>query len=80
MSSFLIALLKSENYYQLLTFLAFQTHNTFIHLRNTNEDIFNEAWEISVHPLHFHAAKTLTLQKVDRNYKNNPYESRSIYI
>jgi len=31
--------------------LLFQTHKTFIHLQNTNEDILNQIWKIFVPPL-----------------------------
>jgi len=31
--------------------MLFQTRKTFVHLRNTNEDIFNEIITISVPPL-----------------------------
>ncbi len=27
--------------------MTFQTHKTFVHLQNTNEDIFGEIWELS---------------------------------
>ncbi len=27
--------------------MLFQTHKTFVHLQNTNEDIFDEIWELS---------------------------------
>ncbi len=33
--------------YQLLTLMLFQTHKTFVHLQNTNEDISDEIWELS---------------------------------
>ncbi len=25
--------------------MSFQTHKTFVHLQNTNEDIFNDTWD-----------------------------------
>jgi len=34
-----------------LTLMFFQTHMAFVHLWNTNEDFFNEIWELSVLPL-----------------------------
>ncbi len=32
----------------LLTFMSFQTHNTFVHPQNTNDDIFNKTWDPSI--------------------------------
>lgn len=40
--------------------MPFQTHRTFVHLRNTNEDIFNDTWEIYVPP--FTVTKTFKRQ------------------
>ncbi len=40
--------MKHENSgINLLTLMSFQTHKTFVHLRNTNEDIFDEIRELS---------------------------------
>ncbi len=30
--------------------MSFQTRKTFIHIQNTNFDIFDEIWELSVSP------------------------------
>jgi len=35
-------LLKFKVLLQLLTLMSFQTRKTFVHLRNANEDLFNE--------------------------------------
>ncbi len=44
---------------QLTHLISLETHKTFIRLQNTNEDIFNETWKISVLPLKVHSTKTL---------------------
>ncbi len=31
--------------------MSFQTHKTFVHLQNTNEDIFDGIWELSDPPI-----------------------------
>ncbi len=35
--------------------------------QNTNEEIFNETWEISVPPLRVHETKTFTVQKIHKD-------------
>jgi len=52
-------ILSSFTHHQVIT-----NRNTFVHLRNTNEDIFNQIREIYVPPLTIHATNTLTLQEV----------------
>ncbi len=47
----------------LLTLISFQTHKTFVHLQNTNEDIFNEIRQFSDTPLTVHTTTTLKTQK-----------------
>ncbi len=46
-----------------LTLMSFQTHKSFVHLWNTNEDIFNETWEISVPQLKAHFTKIWCVEK-----------------
>jgi len=50
--------------YLILKFLLLTTHlNIKTHLRNTNEDLFNEVWELSVPPLTDYETTTFKPQK-----------------
>lgn len=51
--------LKLKFCYHLLTLMSFQTLKKFVQLLKTNEDAFNEIWEISVPPLKVCSSKTL---------------------
>jgi len=46
--------------------MSFQTSKSFVHLQNTNEDLFDEKDHHSVPPLTAFATTTLTLQKVNK--------------
>ncbi len=39
--------------------MSFQTHKTSIHLQNTNEDIFDEFWELSDPPIDSNVITTI---------------------
>ncbi len=43
--------------------LSFQTCKTFVHLRNTNLDIFDEFWELSDPPIDSKDPYTIKVQK-----------------
>jgi len=53
--------MKIENHSPSL--MSYQTRKTFIHLRYSNEDLFNEIWEFSVPPLKAYATTTFKPQK-----------------
>ncbi len=43
--------------------MSYQTCKTFVHLRNTNEDIFDEFCELSDPPIDSNAITTIKVQK-----------------
>ncbi len=43
--------------------MSFQTHKTFVHLQNTNEDIFDEIRELSDPPIDSNATTVFKAQK-----------------
>ncbi len=43
--------------------MSFQTHKTFVHLRNTNYDIFYAFWELSEPPIDSNVITTIKVQK-----------------
>ncbi len=43
--------------------MSFQTRKTFVHLWNTNDDIFDEIWELSDPPIDSKATDTFKAQK-----------------
>ncbi len=47
----------------LITLMSFQTGKTFVNLRNTNEDIFDEFWVLSDPPLDNNDTTTIKVQK-----------------
>ncbi len=47
--------------------MSFQTRKTFVHLRNTNEDIFDEFWELSDPPIDIKDPNTIKVQKCSKD-------------
>ncbi len=43
--------------------MSFQICKTFVHLRNTNQDIFDEFWDLSDPPIHSKDPYTIKAQK-----------------
>ncbi len=51
-----------------------QTHKTFVHLQNTNEDVFDEIWELSDPPL------TATQLKCSQVQKRSKYIGKTVHV
>ena len=47
--------------------MSFQTCKTFIHLQNTNEDIFDEIWDVSEPAIDRNVFATFKAQKGSKN-------------
>jgi len=47
--------------------MLFQTHKTFVHHRNTNEDIFDEIWKVSEPAIGSNVIATFMAQKASKD-------------
>ncbi len=47
--------------------MSFQTRKTFVHLQNTNYDIFDEFWELSDPPIDSKDSNTIKVQKRNKD-------------
>ncbi len=54
--------------------MLFQTRKTFVHLRNTNEDVFDEIRELSDPP------ETATQLKCSQVQKRSKYISKTVHV
>jgi len=66
-----------KKFSQLLSLMSFQTHKTFIHFQNTNEDLSDEIWELSVPP-YASTPVPLTLQKVHKEIVKLIHMNRTV--